>query len=160
MPRAPILCLTIVAAFQLHPAAAQSISEDAPVTEGVAAVARTLGIDPARDPARFLTELTRLLYTPPVGKNAAVGLLFRSDPGGQTNGFEDVRVPVPLSAAVWSQAVFRRTVTSEQLVGAIAADRRAALLAHGLAALDDETLAFLGREPGILTRLYERGTSA
>ena len=50
--------------------------------------------------------------------------------------------------------MFHRRVAATELVSAILADRRAALLCHGLAALDDETLAFFGEHPAALTRLY------
>ena len=52
-------------------------------------------------------------------------------------------IPVPLSAAVWSQAIFRRPVSPETLVGAILADRTAALMCYGLAGMDDETCSSL-----------------
>ena len=66
-------------------------------------------------------------------------------------------MPVPLDADVWSRAVFRRPVAADALVTAIATDRKAALLAHGLAALDDETLDYVSREPLLLQALYEEG---
>lgn len=64
-------------------------------------------------------------------------------------------VPAPLPVKLWSDAIFQRPVAASELFGAIMADRRAALVAHGLAALDDETLRFLSDHPAILTRLYE-----
>lgn len=158
MPRALWLLLTIVAAFPADLTGATPISGDAPVTADIAAVARMVDIDPARDRARFMSEMTRLLYTPPPEKSAAVAALHRAD--GRANApvsdFAVTRVPVPLSAEVWSGAVFRRTVKTEELVAAILADRRAALLCHALAALDDETLVFLSQHADILTELYEQ----
>jgi hypothetical protein len=64
-------------------------------------------------------------------------------------------VPIPLSAKLWSEAIFQRPVAAAALFGTIMSDRRAALVAHGLAALDDETLKFLSENPAVLTRLYE-----
>ena len=61
------LCLTIVAAFQLHPAAA-TVSEDVPLPGGTAALAQALGIDPVPERGRFIHELTRLLYNTPEGR--------------------------------------------------------------------------------------------
>ena len=66
-----------------------------------------------------------------------------------------MRVPVPLSADVWGRAIFKRPIRPDRLVAAIMADRRAALLCHALAALDDETLAFLAQHTTLLARLYE-----
>jgi hypothetical protein len=52
-------------------------------------------------------------------------------------------VPVPLSSAWWSDAVFHRAVKADNLFAAIVSSSRAALLCHGLAALDDETLEYV-----------------
>ena len=62
-------------------------------------------------------------------------------------------VPIPLTRSVWETAILRRKTPN--LVSAILGDRRAALLCHGLAAADDETLAFLGTNAELLHRLYE-----
>jgi hypothetical protein len=64
-------------------------------------------------------------------------------------------VPVPLNAALWSEVVFGRPVAPSMLFAALVTDRRAALLAHGLAALDDETIQYLSDNRAILSRLYE-----
>jgi hypothetical protein len=69
-------------------------------------------------------------------------------------------VPVPLTAAIWSEAALRHSVTASTLFTAIVSDRRAALLAHGLAALDDETLRYLADHPAILSRLYDESAAA
>ena len=156
MVRAPVLCLTIVAAFQLQLTAAQtpavlhSPNEEVAVPAPTLTLARTLGLDPERDRARFLSELTRLVYTPPAGRHPEIDDQLRAaarpQPPART-GRPAVTVPVPLTAELWSRAVFRRPVPADALVAAIAADRKAALLAYGLAALDDETLDYLSREP-------------
>src|SRR5207249_454263 len=64
-------------------------------------------------------------------------------------------VPVPLTTALWGQAVFQRPVVADTLFAAIIGDRAAALLCHGLAALDDQTLQYLADHPAILSRIYE-----
>lgn len=157
MPRAFILYVTIVAAFPATLAAAPPISDDVPVTAEVAAVARTLGLDPPHDRARFVSELARLMYTPAMGKTPALVLLLNPkliDPELIAEE-KPMRVPVPLSAEIWSR-VIKRTVRSEQLITAIMTDRRAALICYALAALDDDTLAYLAQRPEILARIYER----
>ena len=63
-------------------------------------------------------------------------------------------VPVPLSAALWSDAIFQRRVPPAELLAAILADDRAALLCHGLAGLDDLTLQYMAERPAILRSLY------
>ena len=64
-------------------------------------------------------------------------------------------VPVPLRPSIWSEAVFDQATAAAGLVGAILADRRAALLAAGLSSLDDDTLEYLAAHPDTLKRLYE-----
>ena len=66
----------------------------------------------------------------------------------------DEIVPVPLTAAVWSDAVFKRAVAPRDLVVAILGDRQAAFLCYGLAALDDETLQYLADHPSVLEQIY------
>ena len=64
----------------------------------------------------------------------------------------------PASRSVWETAVFRRK--TPDLVPAILGDRRAALLCHGLASVDDQTLVFLGANAERLKRLYEEHSAA
>jgi hypothetical protein len=155
-------CVTIVAAFSVGLDAAPPISEEVPVPAEVVAVARSIGLQPPRDRARFLAEFARLLYTPPLGKNAAVAALLnpRSIDPAENAASRAMRVPIPLSADVWSRAIFKRAIPPDRLVAAIMGDRSAALLGHALAALDDETLAFLAQHTTLLMRLYESSASA
>jgi hypothetical protein len=64
---------------------------------------------------------------------------------------------VPLTAAVWSEAVFLRRVEAADLVVAILGDRQASFLCYGLAGLDDETLEYLSEHPAVLTHIYTFG---
>src|ERR1700694_5299944 len=129
MPRVLCLCLSIVAAFPAYLAAAPPISEDAWVASEVVAVARTVGLDPPRDRARFVSEFARLLYTPASGRTGPVAALLNPKllDAAAVLVEELMRARVRLSADVWSRTVFRRPVRSDQLVAAIMADRRAAL---------------------------------
>ena len=164
-----LLSLTIVAAFQAPLAAAVAITEDVPVPGGTAALARALGIDPVPDRSRFLFELTRLIYDNADGRNQVATAFLQSlaqpanrrkpTPAAAADGRSEL-VPVPLSAELWSSAVFHRKVSRDELVMAIVSDRTASLVCHGLAALDDQTLQFIAEHSGILTRLYERSAPA
>ena len=244
VPAAVIVCICSLALFPA-PLAAAPFSEEIPVPGGTSAVSRLLGLDPAPERARFMTELTRVIYDTPEGTSAATDALSLKlttylqttdqllnalravQPAGQSialsmaanrndrrrlevflegvglrlrernrifaverldtrqavdrsailvslgidteqlaarlNRGEDVRVdvrtetvPVPLSVKVWSDAVLARPLAIDDLFAALIADRQAALLSHGLAALDDETLAFFGSHPALLKRLYDR----
>jgi hypothetical protein len=161
MLRALFLCLTIVPGFPVNSVAASPIAEDAPVTAEIAAVARLVEMDPSRDRARFMAELTRLLYTQPSQRTPALTLLRGGKPSaGRAPASPTSRVPVPLTAASWGRAIFRRPIDADQLVAAIISDRRASLLCHGLAALDDDTLEFLSQHLDALTRLYEEDAAS
>ena len=135
--------------------------EDVPVPGGTAATARSLGIVPAPDPARFVAEVARLTHPAADSRNTtrgkAASLLRRAgEPAG--SGTADT-VPIPLSVNLWSTAVFRRQVAPADIVAAIVADPRAAHLCYGLAGLDDDTLQFLVEHPALITKLYERHAS-
>ena len=164
-----LLCTTIVAVFQALPAGATVVSEDVPVPGGTVALARALGIDPVPDRGRFLSEITRLLYERPEGSRGSADAFLQAVRQGLADGWRanaelDTRpadiVPVPLTSDVWSSAIFHRKVAPDELVMAIIADRSAALLCHGLAALDDRTLAYFADNPAVLARIYERSAPA
>ncbi len=156
MPRALLVYVTIVAAFPASLAAAPPISDDVPVPAEVAAVARTIGLDPPRDRARFASEMARLMYTPAMGKTPALALLLNQkliDPA-LVAAEQPMRVPMPLTADLWSR-IIKRPIRAEQLFSSIMIDRRAALLCYSLAALDDETLQYIAQHPEILAHVYE-----
>jgi len=160
-----LLCTTIVAVFQLHPAAAAAVSEDVTVPGGTVALAQSLGIDPAPDRGRFVYEITRLLYNAPEGRRppAEAYLAAARQALGRRQNLDtrpgDV-VPVPLTAEIWSTAIFHRTVAPRDLVTAIITDRAAALLCLGLSSLDDASLGFFADHPLLLERIYERSAPA
>jgi hypothetical protein len=163
------LLVTIVPVFLAPVAAADTASDDVPVPGGVAAFAEALAIDPPPDRGRFISEITRLIHENPAGrKPTVVGFLQRLalQPGRSPVPSPIAApptaelVPVPLTAEVWSKAVFRRKVSREELVGAIVADHVASLLCHGLTSLDDQTLEYFAEHPSILTRLAERSAPA
>lgn len=159
MPRTWFVSLTIVAAFVTPlTAAAPPGTVLAPVSAPALAVARTLGLDPAADRVRFLPDFVRLLHTGSDEKLALLEQLRRQTlaPAASSAG---ATVVVPLDAERWSAAVFRRPVSLDQLLSAIVTDRRAALVAAGLASLDDDTLAYVAQAPALVTDLYERGSA-
>jgi hypothetical protein len=157
------VCILIVAAFQAPFAGAASPVDDVPVPGSTIAFARSLGIDPVPDRARFIHEVTRLVYDTSDFRPPAVAAFLQSirqppknapSPIGRPNAAD--AVPVPLAAHIWSDAVFRRRVERDDLIVAIVADRQASLLCHGLTKLDDATLEYFSAHAGLLTRIYER----
>ena len=153
------ICLSLPAAAR---AAGSAPSDDVPVRGGIAALADAIPISPAPDRARFVAEAIRVVYSwPQTGPysnepmRGRIAAFFSA--ASPANASDDI--PVPLTADVWSQ-VFRRPVSREQLVGAILADRSAALVCYGLTGLDDDTLTFLADHPGLVSRLVERAPAA
>jgi len=150
-------------------AAADAVSEDVPVPGGIEAFATSLAIEPTPDRGRFISEITRLAHENPVSRKPGVAAFLQTlaPPSGRAARpapapkFEHSElVPVPLTAEIWSRAVFHRKVSREELVGAIVGDHTASLLCHGLTALDDETLAYFAEHSSILTKLAVRAAPA
>jgi hypothetical protein len=178
--RAPLVLVCAAAvAISTRLNAAGVPSQDVPVPGGTAGLAHRLGIDPVPDRGRFIAEVTRLVFDLE-GRNPSTAAFLQSlrlktqAAGSKTRrqqrtpanpDREDLPpsfelVPVPLSADVWSDAIFHRRVPVDELVTAIIADRPATLICRGLTALDDETLEFFAGHGSLLFRLYERSAPA
>jgi hypothetical protein len=127
-----------------------------------------LGIDPVPERARFAYEIARLVHNTAEGRKpgAEAFLLAMKQRGGRDQRLvpADPRitdlVPIPLSTAVWSDAIFRRKIEPRDLLATIVADRSAALMLVGLTALDDRTLAYFADHPSLLERIYEHSAAA
>ena len=140
---------------------------------GIVEFARAVGVRPAPDRGRFLFDLTRVLYGSDIKPQIVPAVLQSlarlkprapdstgdgpaTDDGGGGRTFDDDLVPVPLTAELWSSTVFHRQVSRDDLVTAIVSDRQAALLCHGLLAMDDETLRFFADHRSLIGHLLER----
>src|SRR4051812_9439208 len=156
----------LLAAVQARAAdSAIAATQDVPVP-GRAALAEVAEVTPVPDRARFVAELVRVIYSQPsTGPYSneplrrRIDALFaeaRQHPSSSAGGTEDDIVPVPLTAALWSQSILHRQIEPRDLVGAILTDRAAALMCYGLSGMDDETLQFLAEHPSLLSRLAER----
>src|SRR6266853_152819 len=138
--------MMLVTAAAVPAFAAETLVEDAPVAGGLAALADVAEVAPVPDRARFVAELARVIYSFPAAgpySNEPIRRridAFLADARQRAAGSrEDETVPVPLSVAIWSRAIFHRQIDRGGLVGAILTDRSAAPLCYGLAASDDET---------------------
>jgi hypothetical protein len=132
-------------------------------------LAQALGIDPVPERSRFMFEITRLLYNTPEGRRPSAEAFLQAlrqavARSGRLGVPVDTRpaelVPVPLSADLWSRAIFHRTIAPRELITTIVADRAAALICFGLASLDDRTLEYFADHPSLLERIHERSASA
>jgi hypothetical protein len=156
------LCLwTAVRAEGRQPSGATAWSE-VRVPGGVAAVARALDLGPSVEPERLLPLLARRLYgipaalhEPTTERVRRLEQLLAAD-GGLRAPEEGETIPLPLSPHAWARAVFRTSVPDDRLFAAIAGDRRAALLACGLAALDEGTLRALDASAPLLSPIADR----
>ena len=169
--KSPVLSLLIVCGTMLAAPvslrAAETIVEDVPIAGGLAALADAAEARPVPDRARFVAELARVIYSQPsTGPYSnepikrRIAALF-ADAGQRSDAPRaGDTVPIPLSAALWSQAVFHRPIDRRDLAGAILTDRSAALLCYGLSGMDDETLEFFAAHPSLLGRLAERAPAA
>lgn len=155
MPRSLLVSTTIVAAFQLHLAAATPLVENAPLDPQMAAFATGLDVTPTRDRGRFMADIARRLYPTSDHDRPELPRPGAARAGGEMSTAPFV-IPVPLPAGVWSRVIFRRPVPPDQLIAAILRDPRAALLCRGLSGVDDETLTYLAEHTDLLEFLYQR----
>jgi hypothetical protein len=134
----------------------------------------------APDRSQFLLEFIRRTYDMPViarndpRETARQALLARLDlagrqefapaasasagpssngAGGAAAAVSPETLPLPLTAALWIDAVFGGRATPQTLVASIAGSRDASLLYYGLMWLDDETRAWLETQPQLITDL-------
>ena len=170
-----LLTVSMLVAPLLAAAAASVVSEDVPVPGGTAALAKAIGLATVPDRARFAAEIARIVYDDTKERRnhanskfrrllAYVETVERRESALRRNDAISLeapvdRVPIPLSAVVWSE-VLRRPVAPARLFGTVMSDAAAALLLYGLAALDDETLQFFVDHPTVVRQLYERGAPA
>ena len=170
-----LLTVSMLVAPLVAAAASPVVSEDVPVPGGTAALAKAIGLAIVPDRARFAAELARVVYDDTKERRKYANSKFRrllayfetvEQPESALSRSDAIsveapidRVPIPLSAVVWSE-VLRRPVAPERVFATVMSDAAAALLLHGLAALDDETLQFFVDHPAVVRQLYERGASA
>jgi hypothetical protein len=111
---------------------------------------------PSSDTSTLLLQIVRVVFGSQAGgasEDGARRTAVRRALGTPIEKTSDT-VPLPLDPGIWRETILQQQVPDRQLVAAILDDRRAALLYHGLASLDDETLAWLGpdRETLLLVR--------
>ncbi len=149
------LCLLLLGAPRA--AQAQSAWSELPLPGGRAELLPRLGLRADLPRALVVGEIVRTVHQARDPKSqilATLNAYFATPPATG-----DEMVPVPLAPDVWRDQILLRAVPDHDLLGAILADRRAALLCYGLLGLDRETLAFVAGSPALVKRLYERDAS-
>jgi hypothetical protein len=125
-----------------------------PLPVPAADMAAALAIDHP-EPSQFVLHAVRVLYDAPEGQNPEDSSLRLKLASALTSpsAHPGEKVPLPLDPSIWRETILQRNVPDAQLIAAIIADRDAALVYHGLAALDDETLGALGPDREALVHL-------
>lgn len=117
-------------------------------------VADTLGM-PTVERSRLLLNTVRILFDPSDSPGAVseslrarFAVVIRPPRPG---AFETV--PLPLTPRLWRSTIFDVPVDEKNVIAEITTNRSAALLYYGLAALDDETLRWIGEHKDVLVHL-------
>lgn len=150
-------CLGLLLLGAPRAAQAQSAWAELPLPGGRAELLPRLGLRADLPRALVVGEIVRTVHQARDSKSqilATLNAYFATPPATG-----DEMVPVPLAPGVWREQILLREVSDHDLLGAILADRRAALLCYGLLGLDRETLAFVAGSPALVKRLYERDAS-
>lgn len=145
-----VLLLSYGAPGARQPAVRTSIALPVPAAQ----LAASLGLDP-EDRSHLLVSIVRLIFDAPDGTSLddarRRGVLAAQL--GAAGGEPRDRVPLPLDTSIWRETLLNPRVADRDIAAAILSDRSAALLYHGLAALDDDTLAWLGPDRDTLLHL-------
>ena len=133
-----------------QPAVRTSIPLPVPAAE----LAGSLGLEP-NDRSHLLISIVRLVFDAPDGQNAGdrrrrLVLASKLQRAAETRGDW---VPLPLDTSIWRETLLHRNAPNGEMAAAILSERPTALLYHGLAALDDETLGWLGPDRETLLHL-------
>lgn len=155
MPRVQALAVVILLlSYGAVGARQPAVRASVPLPAPVAALAESFGL-PVADRSRIVLDIIRLVFDTPANQDtkdaelrARLDALIRSAEPGET-------APLPLDPAIWRETILRSDVPDARLLGSILSGRQTALLYHGLAALDDETLGWLGPERGVVQTLLE-----
>ncbi|HKC12628.1 MAG TPA: hypothetical protein VKI41_11405, partial [Vicinamibacteria bacterium] len=140
--------------------AAPERGHDVAVPGGLRGLLEAAGLDPGTEGWRALPALVRRLH-PLNGPSAPELSRVLAHLEGKLRESEGAdRLELPLAREFWDRVVLPRALSDNERLGALLADRRASLLARGLLALDDETLAALARDPETVGRLFERHAAA
>jgi hypothetical protein len=131
-----------------------AVRTSVPLPVSAAQLATSLGLDPD-DKSQLVVSIVRLVFDAPDGTSAddhkrrAMLTAQFSQPSTDVRD----RVPLPLDTSIWRETLLTRQVRESEIVPAILSERATALLYHGLAALDDDTLGWLGPDRETLLHL-------
>ena len=131
-----------------------AVRTSVPLPIAAAQLASALGLDPD-DKSQLVVSIVRLVFDSPDGTSVEDHKrrrILTEQFGHPTADVRD-RVPLPLDPSIWRETLLTRPLRDPEIIPAILSERTTALLYHGLAALDDDTLAWLGPDRETLLHL-------
>jgi hypothetical protein len=155
MPRARSLAVVVLLlSYGAVGARQPAVRSAAPLPAPAESLARSLKLS-STDRSRIVLDIVRLIFDTPINRDpedlrlqATLQTLAATANPGET-------VPLPLDRSIWRDTLLRRDVPDAKLIGAILSEPTTALVYHGLSALDDETLAWLGPDRDLLAFLLK-----
>jgi hypothetical protein len=131
-----------------------AVRTSVPLPVTAAQLAGTLGLDPDNK-SQLIVSIVRLLFDSPDGTNVEdhARRAILSEQFSHPSANVSDRVPLPLDPSIWRETLLTRPVRDPEIIPAILSERATALLYHGLAALDDDTLGWLGPDRETLLHL-------
>jgi hypothetical protein len=115
-------------------------------------IAETLGIADV-DRSHFALDVIRTLFAVGLPEGDLRQRAKLKELLATTAPVKGESVPVPLDVSIWRETLLPHPIADEQMMSAIFSERGSALLYHGLAGMDDDTLAWLGPERDTLRAL-------
>ena len=157
--------IVLVGSSRAQSADPRSSVSEVSLPGGLRAALAAIGDPIAPDRAQFLVEFIRRTYDTPFGpRNDPREVVLRSllaELKGHEGATESPEtLPLPLSASIWIDIVFRGRATPQTLVSEILQSRAAALLYCGLLSLDDGTRAWLAGQRDLIAVLATRHPAA
>ena len=146
--------LVLVVSYGALSARQPAVRTAMPLPSGTEQLATSLGINPA-DRNQLVPSIVRQVFDAPDGSSSR-NQKRRSQLSSQLRTLTSARpisVPLPLDASIWRETILAFPFKDTDLAAAILSDRSTALLYYGLAALDDDTLGWLGPDRETLLHL-------
>ena len=146
--------LVLVVSYGALSARQPAVRTAMPLPSGTEQLAASLGISPA-DRNQLMPTIVRQLFDAPDGSSTR-NQKRRSELSSYLRTVTSARrfsAPLPLDTSIWRETILAYPVKDADLAAAILSDRSTALLYYGLAALDDDTLGWLGPDRETLLHL-------
>ena len=144
MPRVRSLAIAVLLlSYGAVGARQPAVRSAVPLPVPARALASAAGL-PLTDPSALLLRVVRVMFD---SRDGAVSARHRTEVRRALSVADRKptdKVALPLDPSIWRETILQWQVPDRDLVAAILDDRDASLLYHGLSALDDETLAWLG----------------